>query len=300
MDQRSRRNSLCFVSAAYGDVRSDRAMEYYHRPLMDFLQAYRTSGGRAVLTLHANGASWSRAPGLARLVDEAIEDEPEDHVRAVWPDPDWQRTYQRLIRRNPTHSDSYQARFPRLIAVYLSKVRLVELAFERGGFETVLWHDAGHWVSHACEHDIRRYSAADGPEQTRGELLDRLLPDLIGVHPVVGTLSRPGRERFHMPLSWMREHAARIDEARADALIRSLYTAVLWAFRREGFAAFAAAFRQAWDALIRRGQAGIEENAMTIAAWRRDAPGLPYSAWRRLLAGDLCSANVTRPGEEPR
>ena len=103
-----------------------------------------------------------------------------------------------------------------------------------------------------------------------------------------------------MPLSWMREHAARIDEARADALIGSLYTAVLWAFRRERFAAFAAAFRQAWDALTRRGRAGSEETAMTMAAWRRDAPGLPSPAWRGLLAGDLCSADVIRPGENPR
>jgi hypothetical protein len=289
--------SLCFVSAAYAGVRPDRTMDYYHRPLLDFLRAYRASGGRAVLTVHANGASWERAPGLMRLVDEAIEDEPGDHVRAVWPDPDWQRCYQQLIRRNPTHAESYQARFPRLIAVYLSKLRLVELAFERGGYEAVLWHDAGHWVSHACEHDIRRYSAA-GPEQTRGELLDRLLRELTEDHPVVGTLSRPGRERFHMPISWMREHAAEIDPARADALVRSLYTAVLWAFRREAFAAFAAAFREAWAALVRRAQAGIEENAMTIAAWRQNTPGLAYPAWRRLLAGSRCSGYIVRPGEE--
>jgi len=283
------------VTAAYGGIRPDRPLDYYLRPLTDFARRYRQTGGGAELVVHANPVSWSAAGELAWLVDVPVTDEPEDHVGEVWRDAEWRDVYQHLIRLNPTHFDSYQAHFPRLIGVYLSKLRLVELAFARG-YDIVLWHDAGHWVSHSCEHNLARYDPASGPERTDGCRLDRAIGQLVSTCPVVGTLSRTGRERFHMPMTWMREHATLVDSSRPDDLLCSLYTAVLWSFRRDQFAVFFGQFRAAWEELIEKAHAGIEENAMTIAAWRLGVPGLRYPDWLRVLHAEPDLPRPLPPG----
>lgn len=209
---------LGLVTAVYAGVRSDRMMQYYHRPLLDFLRAYRDSGGEGKLIVHANPQSWSLCPELQSVVHLPIKDEPEDHVRAIWDIDDWSGHYQLLLKRNPTHAESYQSRFKRLIAVYLSKLRLVEIAFEQNDFDVVLWHDAGHWVSHGAQHDLTRYDSSVA-KRTNGHRLDALLFENTMEHGIFGTLSRPGRRRFHMPLEWMREHAVSVDQHDPDALM---------------------------------------------------------------------------------
>jgi len=288
---------IAFVTAAYAGIRSDRPIEYYHRPLNDFLGRYRQTGGEALLLIHANEESWSLIPEFRKHIDIAIVDEPEDHVWNIWPDEDWSATYQCLLQSNPTHCQSYQARFKRLIAVYLCKLRLVEIAFESNDCDLVLWHDSGHWVSHGAQHDLQRYDDHQGPKEANGRSLDRLLRLHADRFPVFGTLSRPNRKRFHMPLAWMRRHAVRVRGEETDLLLRSLYTAVLWSFRRDAFPEFIAEFRDAWRSLIEMRQAGIEENALTIAAWRRSIPGLDYADWRRLLTGSQTDVNFVSPGQ---
>lgn len=287
---------LGMVTAAYGGVRPDRPLDYYLRPLGDFVRRYRQSGGTAELIVHANPPSWRAAGELARMVDVALTDEPEDHVGAVWGDPEWQETYRDVLRLNPTHCDSYQARFPRLIGVYLCKLRLIDLAFQQG-HDIVLWHDAGHWVSHGCGHDLESYTADVGPDLTDGARFDKILRTMSSSHPVLGSLSRPGRERFHMPLAWMGEHAARVDPGREANLLRSLYTAVFWLFRRDQFHAFFDRFKAAWAELIDHGHAGIEENALTIAAWSLGIPGIPYGGWRKAIEGGGVPPPLS-PGEQ--
>ena len=271
-------------------------MDYYHGPLLDFLRSYRDSGGEGKVIVHASPQSWSLCPELQSVVHVPIEDEPENHVRAIWNTDDWSGKYQLLLKRNPTHAESYQSRFHRLIAVYLSKLRLVELAFEQHDFEVVLWHDAGHWISHGAQHDPARYDSRV-TKRTNGHRLDNLLFENATEHGIFGTLSRPGRTRFHMPLAWMREHAVLIGAADPDALMRSLYTAVLWAFPRNSFSRFIEVFRRSWGRLIECGQAGIEENALTLAAWNQGVPGLDYDAWTRLLRGDSVNSSFVLPGQ---
>jgi hypothetical protein len=290
----SGKGRLSLVSAAYGNIRTDRPLQYYLRPLTDFLRRYRETGGSAELVVHANAASWQCAGELAELVDRAVCDEPEDHVQAIWADADWIDNYQRLIRLNPTHHKSCQARFPRLIGVYLSKMRLVKLAFE-GGSDVVLWHDAGHWVSAASGHDLTKYSSEIGPGLTDGRLMDRRLLALAAAHPVLGTFCRSGTWEFHMPHAWMREHALRVDETSADLLLQSLYPAALWLFHCDAFGLFYRRFRAAWNELVRRGHAGTEENALTIAAWSLDVPGLLYPDWQSVLWGTKTSVSPVWP-----
>ena len=290
------RHRLGLITAAYAGIRSDRQQEYYHRPLLDFVRAYRESGGQGKLIVHANAPSWSLCPELRSLVDLANVDEPEHHVSAIWNTEDWSSRYQLLLNRNPTHSNSYQAVYPRLIAVYLTKLRLVEIAFEQNDFDIILWHDAGHWISHGAQHDLGCYDSRVA-RRTNGERLDSLLFEYSSTHGVFGTLSRPNRKRFHMPLEWMREHAVLVGTQDPDALLRSLYTAVLWVFRRTSFPRFIDGFRRSWGRLIERGQAGIEENALTLVAWEQCVPGLDYAAWSKLLAGESVDSSFVLPGQ---
>lgn len=286
--------SIVLVSAAYNEVRMDRDINYYYRPLSDFIKQYKSTGGTAKIIVHANQSAWKKMQDLYRIIDQPIIDEPEDHIQAVWDENNWKKVYQNLIKKNPTHCNSYQARFERLIAVYLSKMRLIELAFAQG-FDIVLWHDAGHWISLACEHNLSIYDIEKGPALAHGKSCDANLIKLVNQHKIVGSLCREGKTRFHMPMEWVRAYAKEISPNFQEDLLSLLYSAVLWLFHKNHFETFYSNFKAAWGNLIENGHAGIEENALTIASWKLGCPGLSYRDWQKVLFGETKLPDLKYP-----
>ena len=186
---------------------------------------------------------------------------------------------------NPTHHNSYQARFKSLIGVYLAKIALIDASFEEG-VDWVLWFDAGHWVSHQCRHDLNHYSA-DLMKNIKPELFVQSLEALSRNYGIVGTRSEPGRTRFHMPIEWLYESFRQTD-GRLEQRERFLYQGMFWLVDKSKRAHFLRGFRSRWRRLVGERKAGTEENALTLYCWENDVHSLRYADWIRTMEGENC------------
>ncbi len=258
---------LAIASSAFLNIRDDRPAEYYLRPLTDFCKAV-TDPHVDITVASEDDLDIPNARNLKCNLDELIQN--------VWPDRDWKRKYHEMIAKNPTHCQSAQAKYERLIAVYLSKIPLMQMALESQSADAVLWMDAGHWVSVECEGRLERYAGVPRV----GENVSATIVRLAEKHGVLGCGIPLGGEHFHMPMSWMREYACRDGP---------LWTGAFCLIHRNSMTKFFRSVCDSWRCLMDAGRAGTEENAMTISSWR-----VGWSSIHRLKWIDLLSRSDAR------
>ena len=271
--------SVTLLTFCYLGIRPDRPHEYYLTPLSDYLRLLVSHATDFSLEVYTGREHVNRLNGLP--FGRVIGLEPEELMADVWDDPAALDVYHELIQHNPTHCGSYQARFRRLIAVYLAKVAAIRRAF-RSGCEACFWFDSGHWVSYQAEHDFSRYKSAMQEDVTPAGFAERLM-DAAARYGVIGCEALPGKTRFHMPLEWMYGYAPALGYAEPSRL--PLCSAVFWLVHRTRFELFFTRFRHWWLRLVDDGKAGIEENALTLMTWEQRFPVMTYNDWVEVLQG---------------
>lgn len=278
---------ICAVTSAFISVRPDRPFEYFLGQLVDFLSVVGQDDDDLCVRICVEEGD---VKAISAFVDSSrlVIQQPEELLRRVWPEPRWREIYFDLIQHNPTHHDSYQARHKRLIAVYLGKLAILSWAFEAGA-EIAWWFDAGHWVSHQCDHRLDEYSENLMKGMNRHNIIDTVM---AGARQwgILGTRSYEGKKRFHMPLEHMFDYLSELPEP-LDAPI-PLYQGVFWVIRRDLFSKFFQEFQVAWSRLISDGKAGTEESALTLLGWKRRIPCMYYMDWISALRRGELSTTV--------
>ena len=281
---------LTIVTFCFLGIRKDRPDDYYVRPLSEFVERLSTATTKPRLEIYAN----SRAKKyLARLPFGNISYcEPEELMSAVWDDPAALDVYRKLIRHNPTHRESAQARFRRLTAVWLGKVEATRRAIASGA-EACFWIDAGHWVSYQCQHDFSRYRSKL-QNIVRPEGLSERLLEAASRFGRVGQHFEGVQSQFHMPIEWMYEHAQAINPKLSRPL--PFYSATLWLVHKRCMESFFDRMRHWWLHLINHKQAGVDENALTMTLWEQNWHTLSYEEWVKVLGGaPIAPAAPTKP-----
>jgi hypothetical protein len=270
---------LTIVTFCFLGIRKDRPDDYYVRPLREFVDRLSTATVKPRLEIYAN----SRAKKyLARLPFGNISYcEPEELMSAVWDDPAALDVYQKLIRHNPTHRESAQARFRRLTAVWLGKVEATRRAIASGA-EACFWFDAGHWVSYQSQHNFSRYRSKL-QDIVRPEGLSERLLEAASRFGRVGQHFEGSPSVFHMPIEWMFEHAKAINPKLPRPL--PFYSATLWLVHKRCMNSFFNRMRHWWLYLIEHKQAGVDENALTMTLWEQNWQTISYEEWVKVLGG---------------
>lgn len=270
------------VTSAFLSIRPDREPDYFLRPLADFLD--RMGPDSPQFDFRCFLEPRDRALASERIDDHRMRSvELEAIVNEVWPESGWAERYYSTISGNPTHHDSFQARYDRLIAVYLGKLALMRMGFDEGA-DAVLWFDSGHWVSHQCAHDIGRYTPSL-MDDVDGQRAHRALTIAAAELGIVGTRCYDGKKRFHMPLEHM--YAYLTEFGHPLDMPPPFYQAVFWLVRRDRFDEFFCGFQGWWRRLMADGKAGTEESALTLLGWERRLACFRYARWVELLKGKV-------------
>ncbi len=267
------------LSAAFLGVRQDRDSDYYLRPLRDFADHIRLTFPDLRLTVFTQPENVDQ---LRRYVPaEIVGVDLDDAVSVVWPEREWRTLYHQMISRNPTHCESYQAQYPDLIGVYLAKIGILHHVCKtsRG---PVLWMDAGHWISHQCDHQLSRYTD-EAVKAFNAEAFAIWLDSLAQKYGVVGIRVSKSKQRFHMPLPWMYEYTGSPDLGLDDQL--PLYQGVFLLVRPDMATSLVLGFKHWWGVLIRDKKAGTEENALTLYGWEKGFWSCSYAEWQHAMTG---------------
>ncbi|MGA2074546.1 MAG: hypothetical protein ABSH52_13680 [Terriglobia bacterium] len=276
---KQREMRVTLLTFCYLGIRPDRPDGYYITPLNDYVQRILPHSSSFALEVYTSREHVNRIGSLP--FGRVLSLEPEELMAEVWDDPEALDAYHNLIQRNPTHSGSYQARFRRLIAVYLAKVAAIRKTF-LSGCDACFWFDSGHWISYQAGHDLSQYRPQLQDGVTANGLSERLL-DAAARYGVVGSQALPGKKKFHMPLAWMHEYGPELGYNNARDL--PFCSAVFWLVHRNSVELFFTRFQHWWLRLLADGKAGIEENALTLMTWEQRCHVATYDTWVQVLRG---------------
>jgi len=271
---------IVLISFAYLGIKLHRPDEYYLTPLRDFLERASSNTNIQIYTRpeHVNRLNTILSRGTI------IGLEPETLMAEIWPEPKALEIYHRLIRNNPSRKNSSQAKYLRLIAVWLGKLAAMRRAFLDGA-DACFWFDAGHWVSVLCHHKVSQYAFSLQNEIDFTGLTDRLADHSLR-YGIMGCERLNSRPSFHMPMSWMHEYIANQNELKIEGLQFS--SGVFLLIHRQYAEKFFDRYSYWWERLISDGKAGTEENAITLVQWEQQYKMATYCEWMDHIFHNKC------------
>ena len=196
--------------------------------------------------------------------------------------PGWEAEYSELIKRNPTHCQSMQAKYPAVLGAWLGKLELMKRVFETTDCESVLWQDAGHIISSQLNHDAEKYSGFTIDKERMMSCVDKLMERNI-------TLCQWSFCGRNMPEAWYREYWSFGSKPPYNIFGPFIFC------QRHAFQTFYAGVQSKWEILIRDGKAGTEEDALTLLAWGFSPRTWTYEEWCENLG-----IKIKTPSDTPR
>lgn len=259
---------LAWVTAAFLGAREDRPASYYLEPLARMVTRLEGSPFRLVVW------TWEQSlPDVLAAVPEAYVHvcDPLQLCLRASPDYRW-----RLLGRDlHARPHDMMCRYTDMLAIYLSRVGIIERTMATFDVDACLWFDAG-WVNsvlHRCDDDV---FAAWRPREA-AETLERLL------------------DRYGLLLCWKQglRDALTPYAAKWGVKMECFTQGGIWACRRDLIAGFADRVAAGWRELLSGGTLQDDECAMTLAMWVHGIPAIRQDAWYHLICGAQVEPEIT-------
>jgi len=252
----------CSIVTCYYDIRKSRNIDYYLPPLNDFI--HDLSGSDIDIHVFTDVDQIINKTHATNVFIHNLTF--QELIGDIWKDSNWSAVYEKfLINRDEKRFE--EKIFPNLLAVWLGKFKMIEVAAENSDF--VLWQDCG----------IRMYLFKKKAQNYKKKTLkasdyQSAIENLAKSSPVVLLESEKKIDKeFHGV------NMKKYSKERKDKLIGGGFML----FSKQKAKSVKGEIEKNWSKLIENSDYGTEENPLTIYYWENDCRVMTLKDWIKAL-----------------